>query len=297
LLTPNYYVQKQFAQNRPDIFLPTAVEAPKISPQPAGMIGVGTWETQAEYKDVRVTAPDGRVLYESDFSKDLDGWKTSGGDWKVVDGALRQNAEDKDIRAVAGDPTWTDYTLTLKARKLGGSEGFLVLFHTSDMENPVWWNIGGWGDTEHSLQGDGLVENHVHGSIETGRWYDIRIELRGGSVKAFLDGKLVHEAENKPVATFYAAAGRDQRAGELVVQMVNPFGTPQTTLIKLNGLGKTSQKARVITLTNANPDAENTFDSPYAVAPQTSEFVGVAPEFSYTLPPYSLTTFRILEYR
>ena len=31
--------------------------------------------------------------------------------------------------AIVGDPTWTDFTYTLKARKLSGDEGFLVLFH------------------------------------------------------------------------------------------------------------------------------------------------------------------------
>ena len=30
---------------------------------------------------------------------------------------------------VTGDPAWTDYTIRLKARKLGGDEGFLVLYH------------------------------------------------------------------------------------------------------------------------------------------------------------------------
>jgi alpha-L-arabinofuranosidase len=57
---------------------------------------------------------------------------------------MRQTAEGENIRAIAGDPTWTDYPLTLKARKLGGGEGFLVMFHTSDIDNPTWWNIGGW---------------------------------------------------------------------------------------------------------------------------------------------------------
>jgi alpha-L-arabinofuranosidase len=295
-LTPSYYAQAQFAQNRPDVVLPVKVEAPDVAESPAGMIGVGTWKSQAEFKDIRVTAPDGRILFDSDFSKEgMAGWQTSGGDWKVVDGVLRQNADGENIRALAGDPAWSDYTLTLKARKLGGSEGFLILFHTPGMDNPVWWNLGGWGDTEHSLQGGGLVEDHVHGSIETGRWYDIRIELRGGSVKAFLDGKLIHETESKPIAAFYAAAGRDRRVGELVLQMVNPFSEPMLVAVKINGARKLGNKARTITLANPYPDAECSLDKPNAVAPHAGEFLGVAPEFSCTLSPYSLTTFRFPE--
>jgi alpha-L-arabinofuranosidase len=292
-LTPSYYVQAQFAQNRPDVVLPVNVEAPNVTESHAGMVGVGTWNTRAEYKNIRVTAPDGRVLYESDFSKGLEGWKTAGGDWTVVDGAWRQNAAGENIRAVVGDPTWTNYTLTVKARKLGGDEGFLVLFQTPDIAHPVWWNLGGWGNTEHSLQGGGLVEDHVRGSIETNHWYDLRIELQDGSVKAYLDGKLIHESDRKPVATFYAAAGRDQRAGELVLQMVNPFAEPMSVTVKLNGAGKLGNKARTITLTNPDPDAENSLDKPDAVAPRKGELPGIAPVFTCTMEPYSLTTLRI----
>jgi alpha-L-arabinofuranosidase len=295
LRTPNYFVQQQFARNRPDVYLPTTVEASTILPHPAGLIGVGTWKTQAEYKDLRVTAPDGRVLFESDFSNGFGGWKTSGGDWKVMNGALRQTAGGENLRAVVGDPAWSDYTLTLKARKLGGSEGFLILFHTPEIENPVWWNLGGWGNTEHSLQGGDLAEDHVRGSIETGRWYDIRIELRNGKVRAYLDGKLIHEVNPKPIPVVYAAAGRDNRAGELILQMVNPFSEPTPVNVKLNGAVGLGGKARTITLANPSPDAENTFDNPNAIAPQMGEFSGVAPEFSCTLPPHSLTTFRIPE--
>jgi len=292
-LTPSYHAQAQFAQNRPDVVLPVEVEAPNTVEHHAGMIGVGAWNTQVEYKDIRVIGPDRQVRYASDFSKGLDGWKTAGGDWSVVDGALRQNAIGENIRAVAGDPGWTNYTLTLKARKLGGSEGFLVLFQTPDIDHPVWWNLGGWNNTEHCLQGGGLVENQVRGSIETNRWYDIRMELQDGSVKAYLDGKLIHEADRKPVSSFYAAAGRDQRAGELVLQLVNPFAEAMSVTVNLAGAGKIGPTARIITLANPTPDAENSLDQPGVVAPRQGVFTGIAPEFTCTLEPYSLTTLRI----
>src|SRR4030095_1398167 len=46
---------------------------------PTGCIGVGTWNTAAEFKDIKVTAPDGKVLFQSDFSAGSDGWKMFGG--------------------------------------------------------------------------------------------------------------------------------------------------------------------------------------------------------------------------
>ena len=116
---PGYYVQKMFAENRGDVSLPTTVESPMSEGGvQGGMIGVATWNTAAEYKDIKVTAPDGKVLFASDFTKDTKGWKLlgNGAEWKVQDGALRQMAEKEFIRAISGKREWMDYTLTLKAR-------------------------------------------------------------------------------------------------------------------------------------------------------------------------------------
>jgi BNR repeat-containing family member/Domain of Unknown Function (DUF1080) len=158
-----------------------------------GMIGVGTWGTQAEFKDIKVTKA-GRTLYAGDFSKGLPGWKTTGGQWQAASGVLRQTSEDNGVRAVTGDPKWSDYTLTLKARKLGGKEGFLIIFGSPGDDTKSWWNLGGWGNTAHGLEFPGGSAPHVPGKIETGRWYDIRVEVRGPTVKCYLDGKLVQQA-------------------------------------------------------------------------------------------------------
>ena len=50
---PSYYVQKLFAENRGDVYLPTDVQSPVAEPAvTGGMIGVGTWNTAAEFKDI-----------------------------------------------------------------------------------------------------------------------------------------------------------------------------------------------------------------------------------------------------
>ena len=295
MLTPSYYAQALFAQNRPDIALPVKVEAPVEELQPHGMIGVGTWNTQAEYKDVRVTAPDGRVLYESDFSKGTEGWRTTGGDWSVADGALQQKGGGENIRAVTGDPSWTDYTLTLKARKLGGEEGFLVLFHTRDADNPVWWNIGGWRNTEHALQGEGVVEERVRGSIELNRWYDIRIELKGSSVKAFLDDKLIHEAQCKPAASLFAGAGFKGAgaAKELVLSVVNVSSEPCETTVQLQGVSRVTKAAHLTVLTSTDPSDVNSLDAPNTVKPVTQDVQISGPSFNRVFPANSLSVLRI----
>jgi len=158
-----------------------------------GTIGLGTWKTQAEYKDIEVTTA-GTVLYRSDFTTEAKDWRPSGGDWKVVDGAYRQSARGENLRSVLALPELneaTDYTVQLKARKISGSEGFLILFHVTD-DDFSWLNLGGWNNTGHGIKHNrAAVGGRVPGKIETGRWYDIRIELTGPRIKCFLDDERV----------------------------------------------------------------------------------------------------------
>jgi len=290
LLTPNYHVQALFARNRPDVVLPTTVKTQVDPPEPHGMIGVGTWKTRAEYKDIRVVSAEGRTLFESDFARGLDGWKTAGGEWSVVNGALRQSATDENVRAVTGDPSWKDYTLMLRARKLGGEEGFLILFETTNMNAPTWWNLGGWGNTEHGLQG-APAALHVPGSIDTGRWYDIKIELRHGQVLAYLDGKLIHQAERKPVPRLYSVAGRS--GTDIVLDVVNVSSQPRETWINLEGASHLAESAQETVLSSAGADDENTLGEPPKVAPVTRSIAVTGTNFIEIFPPNSLTIIRL----
>ena len=121
------------------------------------------------------------------------------------DGALRQKALAENVRAFAGDKAWNNYTYSLKARKLGGAEGFLIPFLVKDENAKSWWNIGGWGNTRHAHRdGRNQSATDVPGSIETGRWYDIRIEVKGANVKCYLDGKLIHDVKWQATKPLYA---------------------------------------------------------------------------------------------
>jgi hypothetical protein len=158
-------------------------------PTASGTVGLGTWLTQAEFTDIEVTAGN-EVLYRSDFKTEAKDWVPSAGDWKVVAVTYRQSANGENLRSVLRLPALeeaTDYTLRLKARKIAGSEGFLIMFHVRD--NDVYWlNLGGWADTAHAVEHNRKpVGGRVPGKIETGRWYDIRIELTGPRIKCFLD--------------------------------------------------------------------------------------------------------------
>jgi alpha-L-arabinofuranosidase len=295
---PSYYVQQMFSENRGDVELSVQVDSPTVefAAKVAGKIGVGTWNTESEFKDVKVTAPDGRILFTSDFSSNASGWKKLGdGDWAVKDGALRQSAEREFVRAIAGDDSWTDYTLTLKARKIGGKEGFLILFHITNDEDRTWWNIGGWGDTQNGIEYGGTIDPKP-GRIETGRWYDIRVEVSGKRVKCSLDGQLIHDVDYENDSRFralYAAASHDDSTGEVILKVVNASAEKIDTAVHLKGANEMARNAQAIVLSSDKPNDENSLDAPDKVSPKSQTLSLSGPDFQHVFPGNSLTVLRI----
>ncbi|HET7624318.1 MAG TPA: alpha-L-arabinofuranosidase C-terminal domain-containing protein [Verrucomicrobiae bacterium] len=299
--TVSYYLWKLFSENRPDRTLETDITYPD---QPAfkltGQIGVGTWDTRAEFKDIRVEQ-NGKLLYASDKgSTNMDEWQPEQSRrrdrWQVENGVYRQNQPGR-ASSYLGGTNWSDYTLTLKARKLGGGEGFLIMFGRKDGDM-YWWNVGGWGNTrfaiEHSVQGTQTpVGQSVNGHIETGRWYDIKIQLSGARISCYLDGKLIHDETAGPDQTLFAVAGRDDAKKQLVLKVINTSPAPSSAKIDFNGIGHLSSKAHVTLLTSAELSDNNSLDEPRKVVPQASEVSIPGNDFNYEFPPNSLTVLRL----
>ena len=289
--TPSYYVQQLYALHKGDRVVPITVEDAAAEPPPQGKVGVGTWSTRAEYRNLRVEH-NGRTLYESDFSQGMPGWQTSRGDWTAEDGVLRQSSMDTDVRATIGDEAWQDYSFSLQARKLGGNEGFLILFQTRGDEK-CWWNLGGWGNTLHGLDVPGIPLQQVDGRIEPNRWYDIRVELEGHTIRCFLDGQLVQQATRTPPRSVFAAASREVASGDLILKFVNTSNQGRTLDLTLNAPGHSFPNAQAIVLTSSSPDDENTLESPTQVAPHKTTISNLGPRFQYTTPPHSFTILRL----
>ena len=294
---PGYYVQKLFAENRGDVSLPTTVESPMAEAAPeGGMIGVGTWNTAAEYKDIKVTAPDGKVLFTSDFTAGTKGWKLlgDGAEWKAVDAALRQTAEREFIRAIAGKRDWTDYTLTLKARKISGAEGFLILFRLGGNDDRTWWNLGGWGNTADGIEAGGTLDSKA-GHIETDRWYDLKLTVSGKNVKCWLDGALIHDLDydlTSQVASLYSVAATDAKTGDLIVKVVNANVNPLETEINL-GDAKLSGQGTATVLTSESGVDENSLAEPTKVSPKTEAVNFSGPTLKRSFPGNSFTVLRL----
>jgi alpha-L-arabinofuranosidase len=296
--TPNYYVQQLFCRNRGDVTVPVELSGVEMSTEPSGCIGLGTYQTSAEFKDLQVTR-NGQTLLGADFAKDASGWTSEHKNkWTVKDGAYQQSDKNGTDTVTIGDPAWTDYTISLKARKLEGKEGFMVRVRHHGPEDYVVWNLGGFSNKTHSIQYRFAQQDHMltqmPGSIDAGRWYDLKIQLQGTKVDCYLDGRLVQSAEAPTVHTqrLYASAARDEKTGELIVKVVNPGDDSRETQIKLAGLSGVGPETKAIVLTGGAGSEVNSLDAPRHVVPQESSFKTAGPDFEHTFPARSFTVMR-----
>jgi hypothetical protein len=180
-----------------------------------GGIGLGSWYTAAEYRNVVVTdLASGQTVLRSppvDPTSDwhwgtpqpLDfaNWRTAGGTWeRTPEGGIRQTTLDTNCRFFAPQPGVPDYALEVEARKTGGAEGFMVIVRAQNDATFNWWNVGGWANAQHGIERKGGPGNTIlqrqPGSVETGKWYRLRVAAVGDRLRCWLDGKLVQEAQD-----------------------------------------------------------------------------------------------------
>jgi alpha-L-arabinofuranosidase len=87
---------------------------------------------------------------------------------------------------------------------------------------------------------------------------------------------------------FFYSVTRDSRNGKLYLEMVNATASPRTVAIRLNGVSSVSKNAKTITLSATTTQSTNTIVDPKKIVPKESAISYAAPQFSHTLPPYSI---------
>lgn len=295
---PSYYVQKMFAENQGTVNLPVTVNGgPVIDiPSSAGGIGLGTWKNSAEFKDLKVTTPKGKLLYKNDFAKNIQDWEKIGdGDWSVKDGVLRQSSFATGVTAFTGDNNWKEYVITLKARKLAGENGFQIYFHHhKGVNNRLRWDIGGYTNSINEMQTSMDSESMTY-SIEEGRWYDIRLEVSPLTVKGYIDGKLIQQTSlvDKNRQTICASAARDEKSGDIIVKVVNASNKAVNTTLNLKGAGQLAALADAVVLSSDSELDENTLDNPTKVAPKSEKIKVKGQSVTHSFAANSVTVLRI----
>jgi alpha-L-arabinofuranosidase len=131
---------------------------------------------------------------------------------------------------------------------------------------------------------------HVRGSIEAGRWYDIKVELAGSRIRCFLNGELIHDEVVPSQQRFFASAGRDEATGEMVLKAINTSSEPMVARLKWGGLVKPGARAECTVLASPKLTDNNSMEEPTRVVPVVRKItLAESQEFA----PCSLTVLRV----
>ena len=292
--TPSYYVQMLM----PRYLGKQVVKVKQQNPYTLGKnkqltpaksrAGFGTWGTQATFTHIDPLPKSGQPEFLS-------------GQWTMNDdGTTSQRSNGEQCIALCKSVIDSDhYTLKCRARKDGGSEGFLIVFNYVDEHNYCWLNLGGWGNTQHAIEqigSDGKLQTITkQGRVQQGRWYDITLQVAGDSVRAWLDNELVFDTMLKRDTSkgIFSTATIDDATGELIVKVCNT--SDETTTAQLCLSNFTPREASVVRLAATNGTDENTLQHPTNIAPTEQLLSPDDDSVELTIPAYSLNIVRIKE--
>jgi alpha-L-arabinofuranosidase len=297
----SYYAIKMLNENKASFNLKTSVEVPvENKPFFNGGIALSTWDTQAEFKDIQVIE-NGNIVYESGRTLGKD-WNFVGGKWSEENGVITQQTEGAWPMAVLQNRSFSNYTLKLKARKIGGYNAFMIPFAIEDQDNYLRVHIGAWVNKIAAFESvtkgaDAIVSQPVRleNPIELNRWYDIELRVGNRDVACFLDGRLL--MMYKTPRDLFAIAGKDEQLHEVVVKVVNASPTARPVDLQFDGDAEYLKTGKSITLSSRGPDDENSFEKPQEFVPITELFESANRKFNYTFKPWSITILRVKERR
>ena len=292
----SYYVQQMAAENRPtyNIYVSETTTEGQVQPFKAGGIGLGSYATQCEYKDVRVTTADGqtRTINVSQF-------QNRQGEWEVEGDVIRQTSNELLTMTLLPDFSSDNYTLQLKARKLSGMEGFFIYYGMDERgQNGFAANIAGWDNRTTAIQPiqrgrtNDVLGRRVNQSVDTDKWYDVKIVVTPLSATLYVDGKEMTVARPATATRHFCQTGYDEQTSELIIKVVNGTDQPYSRSFIIDGARNVMPTGRVITLTGDAND-ENTFEQPTKLAPHTNIFGKFGKQFDYLFPPMSFTIMRV----
>lgn len=297
----SYYAIKMFNANKPTVNLATDVKIiqPEIKqPQFSGGIGLATWDTKTEYKDIEIIQ-NGKEVFKSDFITGLDNWQLLRGKWEVQDSALAQIANGAQQFAMLRDKSFDTYTLKLKAKKLSGYNAFVIPFAVKDTNTFYRAHIGGYVNRVSMFEKvtNGYDVSNISATVNlpdtiaANRWYDIELQVGVDTVKCFLDGKLLM-TYTEPDKLF-AISGKDEKTGDIILKIVNAYNAEIPVSVGFQNSFAIQPSSELITLSAPNLTDENSFEQPEQYIPKRRSVQTTGKSLSLTLKRHSINIIRL----
>lgn len=212
---------------------------------------------------------------------------------------MAQTAQGAQRLMILKGKSFDTYTLKLEARKVSGTNAFIIPFAVNGTGSMLRAHIGALvnNSTVFEIVSEGSVANvsptkRLAKPIETGKWYSIRLEVGDDKVDCYLDDVLLLSyTEPKKLI---GIAGRDQKTGDLIVKMVNGNDEAIEIEIELDGTAEATGTYKAYTIASGETTAENSFMEPKKYVPvATVAKTAGARKLVHRFPKYSITVLRI----
>ena len=308
----SYYVQKVFAENRPDVNLTTAIidAAETVAKDPfKGFIGLSTNRAQVTVKELNFSA--------EGANKDIDfnDWKSVDGKWIVNNNEYKQTDTASERRSTfLNDKTFGNGTLEFKIlrnktvlpagatnapnqrnnnRNFGSN--FTFIFGGTDKTNYYQLAFGGRGITiDKMVNGvSQFVAEPTRFMVEEDKQYAVKLVTNNDILEVFIDGVSLIKYKYVSGIKHYAIAGLDEKNNEVVIKVVNAESTAFKASINLLGGAGFNATGQQITLSSQTITDENSFEQPLKISPKTETYKTFAADFNFEFKPNSLTVLRI----
>jgi len=293
----SYYVQKMAAENRPDYNVKSSIYMKQVEPFKfdTGHFGFGSHSTSTEFADIKVSkngvtsVPDINSFINREGNRKAD---VSSGNLIVNKG---QSILLKDIFD-------GDYTITCKVRSTGNGEGFqFYQCMSEDGQTGFKYNIGIWGSRdrieliriEQGKDVGNLADRSSGKEIRKDTWHNVRLVVSPMKSELFVDDELIFSYIPQPLPLQFYHSGYDEKAGELIIKVVNVAETSHAASFKIEGSKEITKTGQIISLAASNGTDENSYEQPEKIYPQESVYDKFGKTVDYEFPPYSYTIMRI----
>lgn len=271
--TANYYVQKLFMNHQGD---------DRIELEMTGIDDSVTMQDDPKGGFGLRTEPDTVVRYSQIMVEDIQNgtiWKDSEV-YFVGDNVEQYISADPDARVVTEDillhTVESDhYIITVKGEMLYGRRGFMLQYGNRDEKNRYQWEIGGWQNMDSALTqniaGRNSCLTQSSFTVAADREYELKLEIEGRHLRAYIDGELIHEIHHAPVKIepLYTAASIDRQSGDVIVKLVNVQKRPIDTVLHMEGIEQAKGTAYI--MSGFALKDENSFAEPLKVSPREEE--------------------------
>ena len=220
------------------------------------------------------------------------------------EGTLVQSSDETGAICYFPYPDNRQYTLSLKARKFSGGEGFQIGVAADDALNYYRVNIGGWGNTtakiQHIVNGvssssGNVAEQSYVGNvhINDNEWYDVTVEVTDDEIKAYLNDEFICSYKKpKEYGPVYSSSVYDEETGDVIVKVVNTMDSDVNIGMNVSGETVTSNIAKT-TVMSGDTNLENSLDNKNAIVPKEIELTNASNNFTYNAPADSFSIIRL----